>query len=275
MKSVVTSVFGSSLVALLWTLPLSAQVGDVPAEGPVLQDPVRQDEVQQEEKPGQKGEQGEQGEEQQKEQKPKVLKIGDQVDPTLVLKDLFGKEHHLVQKKDDKVTLLVFYSIQCPWMKPALPKLQAVQEEYAKRGVTLLAINSNVTEIGKEPQKATEKEDGTMTVPYFDQVEHHKKHGLKFPVLVDHGNVVADLFAATATPHCFVIDTKGVLRYEGGIDDDPRGAKSDEEREDWLRLALDAVLAGEKVEKAETREHGCTIKRIAAKGEPKGRRQRN
>jgi peroxiredoxin len=193
--------------------------------------------------------------------KPQHLEVGDQVDRSLALKDIWGKKHRLADF-ENKTLVIVFYSIQCPYMVPALPKLKSIQKDYAERGVQLLAINSNKTEIGLHPQKPVEQKDGTMQVPYFAQVEHHKKHKVNFPVLVDHGNKVADLFRARTTPHCFVIDKQGKLRYAGGLDNDPRG-KKDKDREAYVRNALDAVLAGEKVTKAETRRYGCSIKRVS------------
>src|SRR5207249_2538377 len=38
-------------------------------------------------------------------------------------------------------------------------------------------------------------------------------------VLVDSEHVVADLYEAIATPHVFVLDREGILRYRGAVDD--------------------------------------------------------
>ncbi len=62
----------------------------------------------------------------------------------------------------------------------------------------------------------------------------------------------SDRFGAQATPETFVIDSSGVIRYHGSIDD----AQSE------ARGALDAVLAGKQPEVAETMAFGCSMKRV-------------
>jgi len=38
-------------------------------------------------------------------------------------------------------------------------------------------------------------------------------------VLLDTGNVAADIYGVEITPHVFVIDRQGILRYQGPVDD--------------------------------------------------------
>lgn len=80
-----------------------------------------------------------------------------------------------------------------------------------------------------------------------------------FPVYKDLNNVVADRFGAQATPETFVIDSAGVIRYHGSIDDSRNEARV---KFRGLRGALDAVLAGKQPEVPETRAFGCSIKRV-------------
>ncbi|MCC7171975.1 MAG: redoxin domain-containing protein, partial [Planctomycetes bacterium] len=87
---------------------------------------------------------------------------------------------------------------------------------------------------------------------------------MSFPVYADHGNKVADLFGAQHTPHCFVIDQKGVLRYVGGLDDDPQGNKGDATKQ-YVRDAIDALLAGKEPAVKESKPYGCGVKRVKAK----------
>jgi len=90
--------------------------------------------------------------------------------------------------------------------------------------------------------------------------EHARKHGLDFPVMKDPGNRVADAYDARRTPEVFVIDGSGILRYHGRIDEnyeDPAKVSSPD-----LKNALNSLLAGQPVAKAETKAFGCTIKRV-------------
>jgi hypothetical protein len=59
------------------------------------------------------------------------------------------------------------------------------------------------------------------------------------------------------TPHVFVYDGDMILRYSGAPDAD-HGDRS--LQADWLREALDAVLAGEEPPRAQTEAEGCSIK---------------
>ena len=56
-----------------------------------------------------------------------------------------------------------------------------------------------------------------------------------------------------------MIDSAGVIRYHGSIDDSQNLGRVTTQR---LRLALDAVLAGKEPPQTETKAFGCSIKRV-------------
>jgi len=68
---------------------------------------------------------------------------------------------------------------------------------------------------------------------------------------------VARPFESKTTPTCSCSTPAGVLRYRGALDADYNypGLKAA-----WLRDALDAVMAGERPPRAETKPVGCSIK---------------
>ena len=185
--------------------------------------------------------------------KPAVLKVGSTVDENLTLTDLDGKS---IKFKDlrGKVVLIHFWSTMCPYEKVADPKFTELEKRWKdKKDVVILAINANGTEIGPEKDAAL-----------YDAIrEHQKKKELSFPVYADHGNKLADLFQAQSTPHCFVLDQKGVIVYQGGLDDDPKGDKG-EATQQYARDAVEATLAGEAVKVKESKPYGCSIKRVGA-----------
>ena len=88
--------------------------------------------------------------------------------------------------------------------------------------------------------------------------EHMAKVGAQYPVLKDSGSKVADMYAARVTPHMYVIDAEGVLRYKGAFDD---SQKEDKVTKHYVADALKALLAGTSVATSETPAKGCTIKR--------------
>jgi alkyl hydroperoxide reductase subunit AhpC len=89
--------------------------------------------------------------------------------------------------------------------------------------------------------------------------QHAAEHKFSFKVYKDENNVVADRFGAQVTPEVFVIDKNGTIHYHGYIDDSRNAANI---KTKGLRMALDSVLAGQPVERAETKAFGCTIKRV-------------
>ena len=78
-------------------------------------------------------------------------------------------------------------------------------------------------------------------------------------VLLDAEHHVADVYEAVTTPHAFVVDRKGILRYRGAIDDVTfRQRKA---TRFYLEEAVEALLAGRTPELQETLAYGCTILR--------------
>jgi len=73
--------------------------------------------------------------------------------------------------------------------------------------------------------------------------------------------VVGKMYGATNTPHMYVIDKTGVLQYAGAIDDKPTSRKSDVPgAQNYVRVALASVAAGQPVKTPITRAYGCTVK---------------
>jgi cytochrome oxidase Cu insertion factor (SCO1/SenC/PrrC family) len=139
-----------------------------------------------------------------------------------------------------KFTVVTFVATKCPISNGYNERMNALYKEYAPKGVNFVAINANATE------------------PAKDVEEHARQNGFAFRVYKDSGNVVADRFNAQVTPEAFVVDSGGVIRYHGYIDDSLNPGRIQKQ---GLRAALDAVLAGKTVENAQTKAFGCTIKR--------------
>ncbi len=166
--------------------------------------------------------------------------IGTVVPKDVTLKDIFGKDHALGDYRG-KIVFIHFWSIVCPYEKLAEPKCIELQKQYGDRLVEI-AINANQGEL---------KADGS----FADLRDHVEKAGINFLVAVDPGNKVTDLFGGTNTPHCFVIDKDGTLRYAGALDDDPRGTKG-ARTTSYVRDAIEAVLAGKPVATPTTKPYG-------------------
>jgi thiol-disulfide isomerase/thioredoxin len=169
--------------------------------------------------------------------------VGSVVPGDISMKDIYGKEHSL-QDFRGKIVFIHFWSIVCPYEKIAEPKCIDLQKEFGEKGVVELAINANQREL-----------NAGGDIPYANLREHVEKAGVNFIVAVDPGNKITDLFGGQSTPHCFVIDKEGVLRYAGALDDDPRGAKG-KDATPYVRNAIEALLAGKEVPVTTTKPYG-------------------
>lgn len=80
-------------------------------------------------------------------------------------------------------------------------------------------------------------------------------------VLLDESGDMGRAYDARVTPHMYIIDANGILRYMGGIDSNPSRHSSDiPEATQYVVAALDDLAAGREVAEAVTRPYGCTIK---------------
>ncbi|HET7143058.1 MAG TPA: redoxin domain-containing protein, partial [Anaerolineales bacterium] len=78
-------------------------------------------------------------------------------------------------------------------------------------------------------------------------------------VLLDAQCFVADMYEAQTTPHVFVIDKDGFLRYRGGVDDVTFRKKS--RSRFFLDEAVESLLEGRLPTQTESPAYGCTIVR--------------
>src|SRR5262249_32469550 len=89
-----------------------------------------------------------------------------------------------------------------------------------------------------------------------------RTHEIGFPILKDLGNKVADRFDAQRTPTVYVLDADRIVRYRGRIDDQYGiGFQRDHANSKDLVNAIEELLAGKKVTKAETEASCCFIGR--------------
>lgn len=161
------------------------------------------------------------------------------------LKDYRGKDHKLSDSDDKKAVVIIFLGTECPLAKLYAPRLAELSTKYSEKGVAFLGINAN-------------RQDSITEV-----AAHARIHELKFPVLKDVGNRIADAMGAVRTPEVFVLDQEHKIRYHGRIDDQYGVGyiRENVTRED-LAIAIDELLAGQAISKPSTEAVGCFIGRI-------------
>jgi peroxiredoxin len=164
------------------------------------------------------------------------------------LKNVDGKFVSLSDFKDAKGAILIFDCNTCPFSKAYNERILALDAKYSSKGFPVVAINSN--DPGMSPGDS-----------YEDMVSHAKSKGYKFPYLFDETQDVAKAFGATNTPHVFVLKKEGnkfSVAYIGAIDNNARDAAAADKK--YVEDAVEALIAGKKVENNKTKAIGCTIK---------------
>jgi peroxiredoxin len=158
------------------------------------------------------------------------------------LPDADGNEHSLASLKGKNGVVLIFVSTQCPVSNGYNERMEKLAQDYKSKGVALVGINANAAE------------------SQADIKRHAAEHKLSFPILKDKGNVIADRLDAKVTPEAYLLDGQSKLVYRGSIDNSRSG---NDVSATHLRNAIEAVLAGKAVEKAEVNAFGCSIKRAS------------
>jgi len=170
---------------------------------------------------------------------------------------------NLLNQDDQKVSLeefkgrkvvLEWTNHDCPFVKRHYDtgNMQNLQKEMSDQDIVWLSIVSSA-----------EGKQGYITT---DQARKLTKTRNAFPshVLLDVEGSVGRMFSAKTTPHMFVIDESGKVRYQGAIDNlGNTGALFSTDlskAKNYVRNAISQLLLGDEVKEGKTRPYGCSIK---------------
>lgn len=174
-----------------------------------------------------------------------MLPLGTQA-PSFSLYDPEGNLFTLDHSSKSNAFLVMFICNHCPFVHHIRKELARLANDYIKRDVSIIAINSNdyETHPGDSPEKM---KDEIM------------EWGYNFPYLVDEDQSVAIAYQASCTPDFFLFDSQQQLVYRGQLDggrpsnDIPVNGRD-------IRTALDTLLVGGDVTKEQVPSVGCNIK---------------
>jgi peroxiredoxin len=138
-------------------------------------------------------------------------------------------------------TVILFLMHDCPVANASAPAIARLAGDFGARGVKFFGVY------------ATETAEEINT--------HRRDFSLPFPGLTDAKLQLARHAGATRVPEAAVFSPSGDLLYRGRIDDRAvsPGVTRPEPRRHDLRLALEAVLAGNKPEPQFTEAIGCYL----------------
>jgi len=173
-----------------------------------------------------------------------VLSVGDQAPNFSGIPATYQGQDTSISLGDieEDVVVLVFLANHCPFVKAAEDRINDFVQDYKDKSVKVVGVSVNDLDADRLP-KIKEWVD-----------EHNSQYVYGY----DASQKLGRKYGATATPEFFVLDENRTIRYMGAFDDAPMNeAKASKQ---YLRNAVDAVLAGETPEIQETRAIGCSIK---------------
>ena len=158
--------------------------------------------------------------------------------PDFELPDLNGKLRRLSDYRS-RIVIVNFWSCECPHSERTDKAIMAMLVQWRDE-VVMLSIASNRSEDAEAVKNAAD----VRRLP---------------TVLIDAQCCVADMFGAQTTPHVFVIDREGILRYRGSIDDMTFRKRTPSRF--FLDEAVESLLEGHLPTLTESPAYGCTIVR--------------
>ena len=161
------------------------------------------------------------------------------------MKDVSGKSVSLNDLKTDKGLLVIFSCNTCPYVKLSETRIKEYSDYAIANGIGCVLVNSN---------EAQRNEDDS-----FDEMsKYFSAQKLKCAYTVDEKSQLANAFGATRTPQCFLFNSKGLI-YKGAIDDNVKDRSA--VKVSYLKDAITKLLAGQKIDVADVRPVGCSIKK--------------
>lgn len=170
--------------------------------------------------------------------------------PDFTATDVHGKTFKLSDHKG-KIVVLEWTNNGCPFVKKHYDSgnMQALQKEARADGVEWITLISSAPGrqghvSDEEALKIASDAGATPTT-----------------IIRDESGGIGHMYEAKTTPHMFVINTEGVLVYDGAIDDNssPR-ASTIEGANNYVRAALTSLKDGTPVETGKTQPYGCGVK---------------
>lgn len=173
--------------------------------------------------------------------------------PAFEVKDATGKTVRLADFKGRHVVL--------EWTNPGCPfvvkhygsqNMQGLQKEFSAKNVVWLSISSTAP-------------GASDYLPPAQLAAKYREWGAApTAMLMDDAGTIGRAYGARTTPHMYIVDPNGTLVYAGGIDDkrsaDPADIPS---AKNFVRVALNELLAGKPVSTPTSAPYGCSIKYAA------------
>ena len=162
--------------------------------------------------------------------------------------DVSNKEYSLNDIKGKNGLLVIFSCNTCPFVlgwEDTYPELGKLTKQ---NNIGMVLVNSNEAKRGNADSMESMK-------------KHYKEAGYNSYYVLDSDSKLANTFGAKTTPHVYLFDKDMKLAYKGSINDKYEG-REDKASKMYLKDAINAMVKGEEINPATTKQIGCSIKRV-------------
>ena len=173
--------------------------------------------------------------------------------PNFVAVNSYGRTIQLSDLTGSPV-ILEWTNHECPYVARHYNEnnMQSIQKMASNAGVIWLSIISSTPgdQGHVSPEKANELTKSRKASPSH--------------VLIDESGEVGMLYGAKTTPHMYMIDANGILRYKGAIDDIGRGMQFFNtplnKAINYVSSQMDQLIANQSLAINSTTAYGCSVK---------------
>ncbi len=169
--------------------------------------------------------------------------------PAFEVMDSTGHKRTLAEFKG-KTVVLEWTSPSCPFAKAQYVsgRMPEIQKWAEQRGVVWLTVFSS------HPSRSD------YLVPDKAEAFNRGRGGSPSALLIDASGAVGGAYGAKTANHMFIVGKDGTLVYAGGIDD---GETMNPQKvlvaHNYVRAALDDIVAGRPVQVSATQPFGCAL----------------
>ena len=179
---------------------------------------------------------------------PPQAKLGKPA-PTFNVVDTSGRQRTLAEFKG-KTVVLEWTSTSCPFAAAqyASGRMPELQRWAIGKGIVWLSVLS------------THPSRGDYMAATQAEAFNRQRGGAPSALLMDSAGTMGHIYGAMTADHMFIIAANGTLAYAGGIDDsESRDPSEVATSHNFVRAALDDMLAGRRVAKPSTEPFGCAV----------------
>jgi len=184
----------------------------------------------------------------------KMLPLGHKA-ANFSLPDTGGNTISLADFEGSKGLVVAFICNHCPYVIHIAPQLAKIAQQYQKKGIAFVAINSN--DIEQYP-------DDDMT----HMIQEKQDRQYPFAYLLDEKQEVAKAYSAACTPDLYLFNGEQKLVYRGQFDasrpirissGNYDSSKHQATGSDLIQ-AMNSLLDGRHIDTIQTPSMGCNIK---------------